>query len=118
MAARLVEKLHLSAHGLLTKVRKVFMDVKAPSRGAQGKPRSISIAECLMSALAIFKLKFPSLLQFEEQREEKIIKRNLKNLFQLERVPCDTYMSISHILPLSSIKPFKFFIAGIAGQVT
>jgi hypothetical protein len=79
MAARLVEKLHL-------------MDVKTPPRGAQGKPKSISTADCLMSALAIFKLKFPSLLQFEERREEKVIKRNLKNLFQLERVPCDTYM--------------------------
>jgi hypothetical protein len=92
MAARLVEKLHLSAKSLLFKVREVFMDVKSPPRGAQGKIKSISTADCLVSALAIFKLKFPSLLQFEERKEEKIIKRNLKNLFQLERVPCDSYM--------------------------
>ena len=98
MTARLVEKLHLSANGLLNMVREAFMHVQAPPRG---KNRSISIVDCLMAALAVFKLKFPSLLQFEEQKEEKVIKRNLKNLFHLERVPCDTYMreSLDYIDP-------------------
>lgn len=101
MVARHVEKLHLSANGLLNKVREAFLKVQPPPRGGQGKNRSISIADCLMAALAIFKLKFPSLLQFEEQKEEEVIKKNLKNLFQLERVPCDTYMreSLDHIDP-------------------
>lgn len=48
-----------------------------------------------MSALAIFKLKFPSLLQFDEAKEEEPIKQNLQNLqnlFNIEKVPCDTYM--------------------------
>jgi hypothetical protein len=45
-----------------------------------------------MSGLAIFKLKFPSLLQFEESKNENPIKQNLKNLFNLESVPCDTYL--------------------------
>lgn len=92
MTAQLIEKLHLSAKGLLSTVRKVFDSVKEPSKGTQGIQKAIGISDCLMSALAIFKLKFPSLLQFEEAREEKAIKQNLINLFGLERIPCDTYM--------------------------
>lgn len=45
-----------------------------------------------MSALAIFKLKFPSLLQFEMAKEAEPIKQNLKYLFKIRNVPCDTYM--------------------------
>ena len=45
-----------------------------------------------MSALAVFKLKFPSLLQFDEAKEEEAIKQNLNNLFGLNQVPCDTCM--------------------------
>ena len=92
MAARLVEKAHLSAKGLLGKVKNVFKKVNEPPRGGQGQAKEITITDCLMSGLAIFKMKFPSLLQFEENKEEKPIKENLKNLFGLEKVPCDTYM--------------------------
>ena len=45
-----------------------------------------------MPALAVFKLKFPSLLQFEEAKEKEPIAQNLKNLFGLKHVPFDTYM--------------------------
>lgn len=74
MATQPIEKLHLSAKGLLRTVRKVFDNIKEPSKGNQGIQKAIGISDCLMSALAIFKLKFPSLLQFEEAREEKAIK--------------------------------------------
>lgn len=92
MAIQSVEKLHLSARGLLSKVRDVFTQVHEPLRGSQGKSKNISICDSLMSALAIFKLKFPSLLQFERSKDDEIIKQNLKNLFKVKRVPCDTYM--------------------------
>lgn len=92
MAAKLVEKIHLSAKALLSKSRKVFEKVKEPPKNGQGKKKTISVTDCLMSALAMFKLKFPSLLQFDESKEEEPIKQNLKNLFGLKRVPCDTYM--------------------------
>jgi hypothetical protein len=91
MTIRLAEKTFLSATGLLKTVRSVFEKVKESPRGSQGGKKEISIADCLMSALAIFKLKFPSLLQFEDAKEEEQTKQNLKNLFELERVPCDTY---------------------------
>jgi hypothetical protein len=92
MVARLVEKAHLSAKGLLRKVRNVFKKVKEPPKGKQGFKKQIKITDCLMSALAIFKLKFPSLLQFEESKLEKPIEKNLKSLFELDRIPSDSYM--------------------------
>jgi hypothetical protein len=45
-----------------------------------------------MSALAIFGLKFPSLLQFDQHRDEALVKYNIEKLYQVERVPCDTFM--------------------------
>lgn len=92
MASRPVEKTYLSAKGLLHKARQVFDQVREPLRGGQGEKKKISIADCLMSALAMFKLKFPSLLQFENAQNESHIMQNIKNLFGLKRIPCDTYM--------------------------
>ena len=60
MAARLIEKTHLSAKGLIGKVRSVFKKVKEPPKGGQGQTKEITLIDCLTSALAIFKLKFPS----------------------------------------------------------
>ena len=48
------------------------------------------IADCLMSGLAIFSLKYPSLLQYDRERD--LIKKNLKNLFAVEQLPSDTYV--------------------------
>ena len=84
MAARLIEKVNLSAKGLLRKAQNIFKKVKEPPRGGQGLEKKISISDCLMSALAIFKLKFPSLLQFEESKIEVPIKQNLKNLWYID----------------------------------
>jgi hypothetical protein len=92
MTAHPVEKIHLSARDLIKKARDVFKKVKEPVKGDQGKQKEISITDCLSSALAIFKLKFPSLLQFEDALIDEHIKQNIKNLFDLENVPCDTYM--------------------------
>lgn len=49
--------------------------------------------DCLMSCLAVFTFKFPSLLQFDQAKEEdEHIKTSLKNLFKIKNVPCDTQM--------------------------
>ena len=92
MVARLVEKTQLSAKGLIQIARGVFEKIKAPIKGNQGHKKTISLLDCLTSALAIFKLKFPSLLQFDEAKKENPIQHNLKTLFGLEKVPSDTYM--------------------------
>jgi len=92
MAPRTVEKINLSAKGLLHKTREIFDKVKESKKGKQGIQREISIADCLMSALAMFKLKYPSLLQFDGDKNKPLIQQNLKNLFGLKKVPSDTYM--------------------------
>ena len=92
MATKLVEKTHLSAKGLLGKVRAIFHQVPEPLVGKQGAPRSIEITDCCMSALAMFKLKFPSMLQFDKGQQEEPIKENIRRLFRVKRVLCDTYM--------------------------
>ncbi len=45
-----------------------------------------------MSGLAVFSLKFPSLLKFDEQRSEARIRANLKSLYGVEKAPCDTQL--------------------------
>ena len=40
----------------------------------------ISLPDCLMSALAIFGLKYPSLLKFDKDRVDEVISHNLKVL--------------------------------------
>ena len=81
---------HLSMPGLLAIVRKVFGTVAEPI-----DPRGISLADALCCGLAVFILKFPSLLQFDtamRKQEEPAQLRNLKSLFKVEAVPSDTCM--------------------------
>ncbi|MBF5059301.1 hypothetical protein NEPTK9_001601, partial [Candidatus Neptunochlamydia vexilliferae] len=113
MSRRLIEKSTLSAKGLLANAKDQFKKIAEPLVGNQGKAREISIADCCMSALAMFKLKFPSLLQFDSQKEEKPIKANIKNLFKVSRVPCDTYMRerLDDINPRDLRSPFKSIFA-------
>ena len=59
MAKRLFRKT-LSAPGLLRVVRACFDEVEDPVPS-----RKFTLSECLMSGLAVFGLKYPSLLQFD-----------------------------------------------------
>lgn len=46
-----------------------------------------------MSGLAVFSMKYPSLLQFDRDSQEGgCIEHNLKTLYKVDKVPCDTYM--------------------------
>ncbi len=45
-----------------------------------------------MSRLAIFGLKYPSLLQFDKNRNEAPIKANLQTLYGIAQAPSDTYL--------------------------
>jgi hypothetical protein len=79
----------LSTPLLLKQVRDVF-DLIADHR--QLKKRTISLADALMSGLAVFALKCPSLLKFDEQREEEHIRHNLQHLYGIDSAPCDTQL--------------------------
>ena len=85
MAKRLLRK-GLSAPGLLRDVRACFEALDDPVQG-----RGLCLAECLMSGLAVFGLKYPSLLQFDrDARTDELVRGNLKRLYGIERAPCDT----------------------------
>ena len=75
---------HLSADALLGLLRRGFADL-ADHRS--GKP-DISLTDALMSAFALFSLKSPSLLAFDQERTEG----NVQRVYGIERVPCDTAM--------------------------
>ena len=79
---------HLHMPGLLKRVRSQFEKIKDPLLNNSKFP----LVECLMSGLALFGLKYSSLLQFEKAcNEEGIVKHNLKTLYGISRVPSDTY---------------------------
>ena len=52
----------------------------------------ISMADCLMSGYGVHSLKFPSLLNFENEMKKKRNFSNLSSLYGIERVPSDTRM--------------------------
>lgn len=56
--------------------------------------RMISLTDALMSGLAVFGLKYPSLLQFEGDKSEPTLQHNLSTLYGVERAPCDTQMRV------------------------
>ena len=73
---------HLSAPGLLKLVRSCFDDIQDCLSA-----RDFSLSDCLMSALAVFGLKYPSLLQFDRGREDEVVRANLKSLYGVEQAP-------------------------------
>lgn len=106
---------HLSAKGLLGLVQEEFKKIK-PRTLVKRKAKPIELVDCLMSGLAIFSLKFPSLLQFEEQSKEiGLIKRNLRTLYQIEQVPSDTYLRerLDEVNPREISKIFKKVFASV-----
>jgi hypothetical protein len=74
---------HLSADGLFATLRARF----GKFTDARTDP-AIPLEDALLSGLAVFALKDPSLLAFEERRSQ----RNLRALFGIERAPSDTQM--------------------------
>jgi hypothetical protein len=79
---------HLSAPGLLRIVRQCFD--KIPDHRAK-KPE-IGLTDALMSGLAVFQFKYPSLLKFDEERNETSVRHNLRTLFGVPKAPCDTQL--------------------------
>lgn len=74
----------LSVEGLLRTARRVF----AQRPDAPG--HDIALVDHLMSGLALFGLKYPSLLQFERDRREVTTRANLRALYGIARAPSDT----------------------------
>ncbi len=77
---------HLSADALFRKLHQSFQDIPDPRSGTP----TISLADTLMSGLAMLALKDPSMLAFDQRRQRD--EKNLQMIFHLQNVPCDTRM--------------------------
>jgi hypothetical protein len=83
----------LAIKNLLKVLKTEFKKISEPkSNEKRGKKSLIKLEDCLMSALAMFSLKSKSLLAFDKSKEDEIVKQNLKVIYDIEQVPCDTYM--------------------------
>jgi hypothetical protein len=78
----------LCADTLISIVHQQFQKISDPRK--LPKTASISFTDVLMSGLAIFGLKFPSLLQYDQNR--KTLDENLKKLYHINQPPSDTYL--------------------------
>jgi len=94
----------LSIPGLIKEVRTRFDKFRdiVPSRG-------LTLCDCLMSGLAIFGLKYPSLLQFDHYLDDKITRANLASLYGIKNAPSDTYLRerLDEVDPVSFRSIFK-----------
>ncbi len=75
---------HLSADALFSLLRTGFANIADHRPG----DTDIALTDALMSAFAMFSLKSPSLLAFDQERTEG----NMQRVYGVERVPCDTSM--------------------------
>ena len=78
---------NLSVPGLLEQVRARFDQIHDPR---DPKKRDYPLSDILMSALAMFSLKDPSLLSFDNLRKTPERQKNLKNLYNINKAPCDS----------------------------
>jgi len=71
--------------------------------------RPISLLNNLLSGFAVFSLKYPSLLQFDEHREEEMVKHNLKSVYRIHTIPSDTQMRerLDEVEPTALRRTFK-----------
>jgi len=78
---------NFSAPGLLKTVGACFDQIEDSKSN-----RSICLKDCLLSGLAVFGLKYPSLLQFDQNKNETLIQSNLRSLYGIGQAPSDTYL--------------------------
>lgn len=72
----------------LQTLKTCYEKIKTEKKGVKNK----TVRDALMSGIAMFSLKYPSLLQFDASRNEDVIAHNLKTLYGVEKPPSDTYM--------------------------
>ena len=85
---QLTFKKHLSIGGMLCVLQKQFKQIDR--QAIKKKNNKISLTDYLMSAFAIFSLKSPSLLSFDQSRLDPTIAHNIKALYNIQHIPCDT----------------------------
>lgn len=99
----------LSCPELVKTVRSGFSRIKdVPIR-----KRPISLKDHLMAGFALFSLKYPSLLQFDQSSDNERVKHNLQSVYKIDNVPSDTHMreSLDELKPEKARKVFKSLFA-------
>ena len=68
-----------------------------------------------MSGLAVFGLKYPSLLQFDKGMDDDVIRSNLRSLYGIEHAPCDTYLRerLDEVEPASIRRSFTSVFSAV-----
>lgn len=79
---------HVNADALFKRLRSAFEKIPDQRSGDV----KISLPDALMSGFAMFSLKDPSLLAFDERRQDETKRGNLKRVYQIAAVPSDTQM--------------------------
>ena len=85
---------HINADSLFAAMREDFQQI----HDRRGVNSTISLDDALMSGLAVFQLKHPSLLAFDKQRKKA--PQNLHSMFGITNIPCDSQMR-AILVPLS-----------------
>lgn len=101
---------YLSGDGLIKMVQESVRKEKLPKVNGS----DYSWEDCILSGLAIFGLKCPSLLQFEKKKAtEPMIRRNLRTLYRVKKAPSDTCLRerLDRILAKQLRRPFKQILA-------
>jgi hypothetical protein len=78
----------LCADTLISDIHRSFLKIPDPRKLSKGT--AISFIDVLMSGLAIFGLKFPSLLKYDQHRAT--IDHNMLSLYHIQQPPSDTYL--------------------------
>ena len=86
--SKLKVRKHLNADALFGAIHSEFKKIPEFRPGNI----DISIPDVLMSAFAMFSLKIPSLLQFDNKRKESAESQNLKTVYGIENIPSDSRM--------------------------
>jgi hypothetical protein len=104
---RIKMRAHLNADTLYTRIREDFDKVK----DHRAKNAKIPLTDVLMSGFALFSVKDPSLLAFDERRQED--PDSLHTVFGIDRIPCDSQMRdvLDHVSPKMLRRPFKSIFA-------
>jgi hypothetical protein len=79
----------LSIPGFISHLHDLFSEIPDPRSFVRS---NIPIVDHLMSALAVFGLKCPSLLDYDRKRTAEATAKNLRNLYMVKNPPSDTYL--------------------------
>lgn len=111
MLSKATFRKHLSLPAMLAQARRVFQTIPDQVTHCQ-----IPLSDHLMSGLAMFGLKYPSLLQFDkDSRHDDTVSRNLRTLYEIETAPCDTRLRerLDQVDPTSLRRVYRELFAAL-----